>query len=212
MTALVAALAIATGRPVPLASAAILLVGLVVPGWLLVAALVTWSRRTGSAEDGEVEFFTAASAHLASGLSLRHALALAGDEGQLHLQAFRRKLVAGVPLDECARDVAAALPRQGPALAHALTVSARSGGGMGPLFDRLADRAATSLELDREARTASAAARASLVLLGGLPFGLASARLTTDSTDMERVLLAAGLGLIGLGSAAGWALVRRVRP
>jgi Flp pilus assembly protein TadB len=212
MTALMAAVAVATGRPVPLASAAILLAGLVVPGWLLIAALVAWSRRTGSDDDAEVQFFAAASAHLASGLSLRDALARAGDEGQLHLQAFRRKLIAGVPLDDCARDVAVALPRQGAALAHALTVSARSGGGMGALLDRLADRAATSLELDREARTASAAARASLALLGGLPFALAATRLTTDSTDLERVLLATGLGLIGLGSAAGWALVRRVRP
>lgn len=211
MTEVVLAAALVSGRPTALATAALVASTHVVPPWVVAIALVAWARRLRSPADAEVAFFSSAGAHLAVGTPLRAALLLASEGADLPLDAFRRRLGAGVPLDRCARVLAGALPGQGRVLAHALIVSARSGGRLGPLMDRLAERAAADLDLRREARTASATARASVALLGGAPLLLAMHRLPGEGGGTG-LLIAAGGVLILLGTAIGWGMVRGVRP
>lgn len=212
MTPLVVAAAILTGRPVPLASAAILAVATLVPAWAPLPLLIWWARRRRSAGDGEVAWLSAAAAGAAAGLPLREALLRAGGRGDLEVGRFNRRLAAGLPLHLCAPEVAAMLPSQGPALAHALAVTSRSGGAMGPLLDRLTERAATHLDLRREVREATATARASLLALGGIPLLVAGHRLGSASGTAEQALVAAGITLIAAGASIGWFLVRRARP
>ena len=211
MIELVLAAAIASGRPTALATAGIVATAYFVPAWIVLVALIGWARRTSAIGDAEVTFFSSAGAHLTTGAPLRTALSLASEGSDLPLDRFRRLVSAGVPLEQCAAPLASALPSQGRVLAHALVVSARTGGRLGPLMDRLAERAAADLDLHHEAATASATARASVALLGGGPLLLAAHRLT-EGEGGSGLLVAAGSVLIVIGTTIGWGMVRRVRP
>ncbi len=212
MTAIAIAAAILHGGTGPVTTAIALGAAEALPEWIVLLALIAWSLRHRPAADTEIAFLSAVASHLRAGVPLRHAL-LAAQRScpDLPLAPLRRALDAGVPLEACAPRLEEALPTQGRVAAHALRVAADTGGRIAPMFDRITERAAAALDLRREARAATAAARASALLLAGGPMAIALHRLLTkDLEGLQGTFAAAGSSLLVLGGLASWAMARRV--
>lgn len=212
MTAIVIATAILHGRTGPAVIAIVLVAAQALPEWVVLLALIAWSLRHRPASDAEIVFLSAVASHLRAGAPLRHALiAATWSCPDLPLAPLRRALHAGVTLEGCAPHLDEALPTQGRAAAHALRVAADTGGRIAPMFDRITERAAAALDLRRETRSATAAARASALLLAGGPMAIALHRLLTrDLEGLHGALAVAGSSLLVLGGFASLAMARRV--
>ncbi len=139
---------------------------------LVVLALPKLDRVRRASAGGLDEPLLYATVHseLMAGATLRHALTSAADgqtSSQLH--SLRRALSAVAP-DKAVADCLRSLPLCGGAASVAFLVASESGGAAAGVFLRLADRAATALDLARQQRTLTAQARLSAVIVGGLPF------------------------------------------
>ncbi len=179
------------------------------------AAMVGKRRRMTD----EAVFLQATALELRAGASLRSALDAAADRApHLPLEAIKRRAAAGVPIDELAGGLQTALPRYGRVAAAALTAAAVTGGRVAGVFDSLAQIAAEDRELDRERRAATATARLSAWVVGGLPFafllfGAATGRFgSLVSSTLGVAIVAVGAGLIALGGLVVSVMLRRALP
>lgn len=201
----VAVIGMATVDPLP---AALLLVAF--------GSVAAVQRRTGSARPDEAAFHAAVAAELRSGSSLRMALVEAGRRvPNLMTDGVVRGLRQGTPLDDLAETIAAALSSTGRLFAPGVVVAASAGGRAAVVFDRLAMRAADARALARERRTASAQARLSAWIVGGLPvfaigLSFAGGRLgALTGGAVGRAVLVVGLVLVGAGVLSVVLILRR---
>ena len=201
--------------------AALLLAGTIVapvPAAIVVASLVAlgYVRRPEESTE-EVEFHRRVAAMIASGHSLRSALAVAvtsdGDVGA----RVKRLLMAGRPFNEVDRDLVAVLPVTGRLAVAAMAAGETTGGRTAPAFAALADLAGDEAALEREVRVETAASRVALWVVGGGPLvalvGLAATgRIATlMAVPAGRVVLLVGLALILIGGGVCLWILRRAR-
>lgn len=181
--------------------------------WAALAAIsLTWIReRAKPVADAEVAFLASLTSHLDAGQSLRQAIALAAESvPTLALEPAVRSARAGLPIEDCAVQIADALPTQGRSVASALTLAARTGGGASAVFEMLTGRAATELDLRRELRSGTAGARFSALMLGGGPLALLAVQArSTSLTGPTAVVVLVGSVLIVIGSVTTWAMVKK---
>jgi tight adherence protein B len=185
-----------------------------VAGWAVLA------RRRGSlpsSADLEAAFLRGLAAELASGQSIRAAVAAAASRSpSLGLERAVRLASAGRSADEIGLAIAPALATNGVACAAAFRSAAQAGGPSGAAFESLARTAEETGRLVRERRALTAQARLSAWVVGGGPVGLAGLSLITDwgpgaasLGSAGPAVIGTGLGLIGAGAAVVWVMVRR---
>lgn len=183
-----AALALAVYRPV----IAIVCLG------ILVALLRT---RTTPGDD-EGAFLQAVASELRSGAAVRMAIADAADRiASPALARVGRLGRSGRPLEELAASVEAALPLHGVMIGAAIRIAGRTGGRIADTFDELALMAGEDMEVRGETRVATAQARLSAWIVGGIPvayliYAAASGRLSA-LVDTGAI----GIGVLGVGGA-----------
>lgn len=177
-------------------------------------AIASRQRRLGSAD--EATYLQAVALELRAGGTLRQAVTAAADRAPgLDLGACLRLANAGAPMDAVGARMAAALPHHGHEISAAMHVAAVTGGTVASVFESLAQVAVEDRELARERRAATAHARISAWLVGGLPvaflgFNLVTGRLgrLVESTA-GGLMLAVGLALVLSGSLAVGLMLRR---
>ncbi|MGH8875038.1 MAG: type II secretion system F family protein, partial [Acidimicrobiia bacterium] len=180
-------------------------------------ACLAWAggrRRPGGEE---AAYLHGVAAELRGGASWRAALVAAADRAPaLSLHRLVRLAAAGRPSDEVAGALAGALPRLGGPAAVAVRTTAATGGRVAAVFEGLALLALEEDDLRRERRAATAQARLSALVVGGLPLVYLAHRALTGRMvsppgggSAELALLVTGLVLIGLGLGAIGLLLRR---
>jgi tight adherence protein B len=220
---MVIVLGLATGLVIgaPLPALAALGLALWQPVWAL-AAVLAWMalnvRRPGAAGDEtEAAYLQAVASELRAGSSLRHALRTASHQVTgLRLERTVRLAAAGQPLDRVANALERALPRLGPLSASAVRTAGVTGGKAAEVFDKLALLAAEEVGLVRERRAATAQARFSAWIVGGIPvayllYAGVTGRLAVLRTagPVGVAVLTLGLVLLGGGILAIWGTLRR---
>ena len=219
LSALLLAMAVAAGAPLPVLGLASL--AMWQPLWLLAAAgvwaLVARRRRRGrrAGPGDEAVFLRGLAAELDAGASLRTAVAAAaGRAPALDLSRACRLAEAGLPAERVGEALQAALPGNGRLAAAAFRLASTTGGRVAALFHALAARASELGRLGRERRALTAQARASAWVVGGAPVALLL--LLTATGRMGPLLaapagvavLAVGLALEGAGVAVVWLMTR----
>jgi Flp pilus assembly protein TadB len=219
MTPLLLAAAIAG---VPPQAMGLVVVGALSPSAALVlgfpAGLMWWRRKHPSRNEpiDEAAFCSGVAAELRAGASLRHALAAAAERDPAQrLAAPVRAALAGAPAGEVAARLQEALPINGRHAALAFRLASSTGAGAAAVFTRLAAGANAAAESRRERNALTAQARLSAMVVGGAPIGtvavlLATGRLDTlgSSGGIGVAVGAIGLGLVGLGLAIVWVMLR----
>lgn len=175
---------------------------------LLVPGIDRLRRRQRRTTIDEERFHASVQSELRAGSSLRHALAAAA-RGCPGLVAVRRAALAGRSFDEVAATLLV-LPTTGDQARLAVLVTDYSGGAIADVFLRLAERAATAAELDRQRRILTAQTRLSAAIVGGLPlvwlgFG-GVGRLQALVDGGGAAIAAAGLVMETMGVAMVWRL------
>ena len=188
-------------RPAPL-PAAILLLALVQPVWCLAVVVgvgaASWSGRS-DADLWEGAYLHAVAMELAAGASLRTALGAAADRApELELGLVIRLAEAGAPLARLADALASALPQQGRVAGAALRTAGATGGRVATVFENLAQVSAEDRQLRRETRAATAQARISAWIVGGLPACYLGYQFFTGRVA-ELVQSPVGLGIVAVG-------------
>lgn len=152
---------------------------------------------------------------LRAGESLRNALESAGQ-----IVSFRRLSTAiesGDTLDQLSPILRAEFPEIGVELATVVHSVAISGGSSAGLFDELGDLALAQVEITEEIRVATSPARASAAVLIGLPVIYLVYQFGTGRIDdlvrrpLQQGLTTVGIGLVLLGTAVSFWLVRRAK-
>lgn len=219
LIAVVLALLVASGAPWPAAVAVALAV--LHPGWFLVAAagwaVLVARRRSGSGPDDEAAFLRGLAAELGAGSGLRGGVvAAAGRVPGIDLGRAVRLCAAGGSALDIGSALGGALPVNRTAIAAAFRLAARTGAPIAPLIETLAGRADDVGRLERERRAATAQARLSAWIVGGLPVALVALALITGVGPgagglgtAGTTLVAAGLGLIAAGAAVVALMARR---
>jgi Flp pilus assembly protein TadB len=207
---------------VPWQLVVLMTIGVVRPAYgavvLLVLVLSPAMQRRRAAPPGsdEARYHAAAAAELRSGASLRLALAEASMRvPELALYDVARRIRTGVPVGAIAPEMARRMSTTGSLVGPALVVAGEAGGSAAHVFDRLAVRAADEGAAHRERHIATAQARLSAWVVGGLPLvAVAFAASTGRIAALLRVgtvgavVLAVGLGLLAAGLAAVVFVVR----
>ena len=206
------------GAPLPALAA----VGLAV--WqpvLALAAVLAWIGLTGtrsrSRPDAEAAYLQAVAGEMRAGASLRHALTSASDRAfGLGLDRALRLAAAGQPLENVAGALAETLPRLGTLTASAVRTAGVTGGKAADVFEALALLATEEAGLERERRTATAQARFSAWIVGGIPvayllYAAVGGKLSVLESigSAGQVLLAAGSFLLIAGVGVMWGILRR---
>ncbi len=214
--------ALALGMPWPVWS--ILALGAVRPwvGGVAVAllALVGRTRHRAGGRAAEAVYLAGIAAELRAGASLRASLEAAADRvPEMDLGVMVRRARSGADVTSVASALASQLPATGSLIVPATRMAWRSGGRAAAMFDRLALRAADEVAASRERRTATAQARLSAWVVGGLPlvalaFALASGR--TEALLAGGPLgvgaMVAGLAMEAIGLAAVIVMSRETSP
>ena len=206
------------GAPLPVLAA----VGLAV--WqpaLALAAVLAWLGLTGahrrSDPDAEAAYLQAVAGEMRAGASLRHALGSASDRAfGLGLDRALRLAAAGQPLEGVAGALERTMPRLGMLTASAVRTAGITGGRAADVFDALALLATEEVGLARERRAATAQARFSAWIVGGIPvayllYAAVSGKLSAlgSAGSVGQVLLAAGSVLLIAGVLVMWEILRR---
>ncbi len=219
LTAMILALALAAGAPLPALGVAVL--ALWQPLWLLVAAVV-WAalarrrrRQAAAGPDDEAGFLQGLASELDAGASLRAAVPAAATRAPaLDLSRACRLAGAGLPAEEVGEALQAALPVNGRLAAAAFRLASATGGRVAALFHALAARAAEVGRLSRERRALTAQARASAWVVGGMPLALLALLAATGrigpllSAPAGALVLGGGLALEAAGVLVVWLMVR----
>ncbi len=179
----------------------------------LLGALTVFGREKTGVDEGA--FLQAVAAELRGGASLRAALAEAADPVR-SLRSAARGARAGQPLGQVAGLLSTGLPRYGRLTATAVRIAGRTGGRVASTFDELALLAAEDLQIEGERKAATAQARLSAWIVGGLPvaylvFALRRGHLAVLWNTGNAGMVVLGLGGLFLvsGTVAVAALVRR---
>ena len=187
------------------ADAAGLAAAAILPWWITVPVLAGLAmrrmmRRADPQE--EVAFLQAVAAELRAGRSLRHALVRGCDRAPgLDLAQMTRMAEAGRPMEEVAAAAALGLPGTGRLAEAAVRIGAECGGMVAPVFTTLAGIQADRIELGREAASATAAARASMMVLAAIPLGGLAVTLASGRWGALFAMGGPGLALAGMGTA-----------
>jgi len=182
----------------------------------LMIGLVLFGRYQAKSEEYEGAFLQAVAAELRAGAGLRLALADASERVPARsLSSVARLARAGRPLDEIADTLAAGLERHGPLTAAAIRIAGTTGGRVADTFDELALLAAEDMQMEGERRAATAQARISAWIVGGLPvaylaYAAAGGRLSVlwNAGTIGVVVLGVG-GLLLLSGVGGIVLMVR---
>ena len=171
-------------------------------------ALLAWRGRP--AEDTRPALFCeAVASELRAGSTLRQATAGAAvSVGGLVVTPDR-------PLDEIAKQVAAAFPGIGEELRLTLVTAGRTGSDTAALFDEVGSLALAQSEIRREVRVATAPGRATALVLVGAPVAYVLSQAGSGGlsallvSPQQRVVAILGLGLFLLGLVAAMLVVWR---
>jgi len=167
----------------------------------LCAVLILERTRIRPGED-EGAFLQAVGAELRSGAAVRVAIADAADRiPSLPLAQTARLARAGRPLDELAAPLNAALARNGSLAAAAVRIAGRTGGKIADTFDELALVAGEDMELRGETRAATAQARLSAWIVGGIPVAYLAYTAASGRLSALVDTGAVGIGVLGVGGA-----------
>lgn len=208
LRAVLGAIAMLSGVPLPVLGAVWLATSLPIPGVAVIAAWAWVARRRAGATrpgpDDEAAMLHGLAAEMAGGAAPRAALAAAaGRAPRLDLSRAVRLAEAGMPAERVAPALAAALPVNGRLVAGAWLLSARSGGPAVGVFHSLALRSAEEGALRRERRALTAQARASAWVVAGLPVVLLAVMALTGRLGLGDPALA-GVVVVGVAlQAAG---------
>lgn len=174
---------------------------------MVAAGAVLSLRRRASEPSEEAVYLQAVALELRAGATVRSALESAALRSRrLPLARVTRLAAAGAPMSEIASSLSAVLPQHGPMAAAAVRTAGLTGGRVASVFDTLAQIAAEDRELDRERRVATAQARISAWIVGGLPiallgFGIVSGRLgSLLDTGVGAAVVGIGLAFIAAGT------------
>ena len=158
--------------------------------------------------NAEARFLAGLASELRAGAPLRGALEAAADRApELKLERLVRLSNAGIATGELAEHLAGALTQNGRATSAALKVAGETGGRTAAMFESLAQVAAEDRTLHRELRAATAQAKVSSVLVGGMPvlfliWQAATGRLIAlAASGVGVAILVIGLALLGSGAA-----------
>lgn len=219
---MVIVLGLATGLLIGAPLPALAAVGLAV--WqpvLALAAVLAWVGLTGthrrSYPDAEAVYLQAVAGEMRAGASLRHALGSASDRAYgLRLDRALRLAAAGQPLEGVAGALERTMPRMGTLTASAVRTAGVTGGKAADVFDALALLATEEVGLARERRAATAQARFSAWIVGGIPvayllYAAVGGKLSVlgSAGSVGHVLLAAGSLLLIAGVLVMWGILRR---
>ncbi|HKZ19074.1 MAG TPA: type II secretion system F family protein [Acidimicrobiia bacterium] len=158
-----------------------------------------------------------AAGELRAGSSLRSAVARAVEAyPDLGLERIRRLADAGRPLSEMSVVLA---EREGmEAIAAVVAVAGSTGGSVVKVLETLATEAADEATLQREKRSLTAAARWSIVLVGGFPLAVLAAQILRGELGtmlaagtVPAAMVVIGVSLLTLGLLTVGLLLRRVR-
>lgn len=159
----------------------------------------------------------AAAGELRAGSSLRSAIAGAVEAyPDLGLERIGRLASAGRPLSEMSIALA---DRQGmEAVAAVVAVAGSTGGSLVNVLETLAAEAADEATLQREKRSLTAAARWSILLVGGFPLAVLTVQVIRGEIGtmlaagtVPAAMVVVGVSLLTLGLVAVGLLLRRVR-
>lgn len=157
-----------------------------------------------------------AAGELRAGSSLRSAIASAVEAyPDLGLERIRRLADAGRPLSEMSVVLA---EREGmEAVAAVVAVAGSTGGSVVKVLETLATEAADEATLQREKRSLTAAARWSIVLVGGFPLAVLAAQILRGEVGsmlaagtVPAAMVVIGVSLLTLGLLTVGLLLRRV--
>lgn len=167
-------------------------------GLVLVAvAAVVAVRDRVPAGDAEPLFLAGVAAQLRAGASVRTAIVDAARQAEgLTLERATRLAAAGAPMAEVGEALDSALPMSGASVAMALRAGTASGGRLAAGLDALVETVFDKATLRHEVQAATASARASAWLIGGLPVVGAIGLVVSG-----RLGALAGLGPVGWGMA-----------
>ena len=188
-----------------------------VPTLVLVLALFGIARLNTKPEPhGEAMFLHGVSMELRAGANLRSALReAAGRNHGLNLGVAVRLADVGAPVVAIADALSVALPEYGDVTAAAVRTAGATGGRVAAVFESLAQVAAEDREMQRETKAATAQARVSAIIVGGMPVGFlafqaASGRLSELlSTNVGIGVLAVGGTFLALGAGTVAVMLRR---
>ncbi len=179
--------------------------------WQTSTTRLTALQRTNA----EARFLAGMASELRAGAALRGAFEAAADRApELQLGWLVRLSAVGVPISDLADGVAAKLAQNGMAAAAAMRVAGETGGGTASMFESLAQVAAEDRALYRELRAATAQAKVSSLVVGGLPvlfllWQAVTGRLAElASTGFGVGILGFGLALLGAGASTVGVLLR----
>ncbi len=179
--------------------------------WRASTTRLTALQRTNA----EARFLAGMASELRAGAALRAAFEAAADRApELQLGWLVRLSAVGVPISSLADGVAANLAQNGMAAAAAMRVADETGGETASMFESLAQVAAEDRALYRELRAATAQAKVSSLVVGGLPvlflmWQAATGRLgELASTGLGFGILSLGLALLAAGAATVGVLLR----
>ena len=148
---------------------------------------------------------------------MRHALSSAsGPAIALGLDRALRLAAAGQPLERVAEAFERSLPRMGALTASAVRTAGVTGGRAADVFDALALLATEEVGMVRQLRAATAQARFSAWIVGGIPvvylvYAALSGKLAAlqSAGSAGHVLLSVGSLLLIAGIGAMWAMLRK---
>lgn len=166
--------------------------------------------------NAEARFLAALASELRAGATLRGALTSAVERApELNLAGLVRLSAAGMPIADLAAEIRERLTSYGLPAASALRVAGETGGRTAAMFESLAQVAAEDRALHRELRAATAQAKVSALIVGGLPvlflmWQVVSGRIVQlASTPIGAGILAVGLGLLAVGALTVVVMLRK---
>lgn len=176
-------------------------------------------RQTGGCSE-EAHVLLGVAGELRAGQGVRAAMAEAGRRtSRLDFRAVRRLVASGAPLERIATEVAQAMPVHGALAASALRVADRTGGRVAEVFDSTAALALEEDEIHQERRAATAQARASAVIVVGIPVLVVAYRMLSgdlarslSSSPVSAFLTMFGMALLGLGIVVMMVLIKKAAP
>jgi Flp pilus assembly protein TadB len=150
---------------------------------------------------------------LRSGASLRVAIGEAA--GSVGARDVLKALDSGALLIDVVADLRHEFPEIGHEIEVLVAAVADAGSAAAPLFQELGDLALSQVEMTEEIRTATAPARASALVLVGLPVVYLGHQLSTGAiadvlgNPAQQSVAVAGVLLAGIGLVASLLLVRK---
>lgn len=190
----------------------ILACSLAFPVFGLAAVAIHVMRNRGGTSTAAAVFCHSTARELRSGATLRSALA---DSARvIGMEQVADDLDRGAPLGSVIPGLASGIPEVEAEVAALVAGVAGAGSASAALFEELGDLALAHVEMVEETRAATAPARASALVLIGLPLAYLGYVFSNEglgdllADPAQAGMALAGGGLAGLGLFVGWWLVR----